>query len=447
MQMSYFKGGPYPFESASGIVSNLAIFNLVAETDIFSIVGLKVPKLDSCFYNAEPISALLSTLVQGSIEEHIPSNYFPNNVHHRYCDKCSRVGYHSTFSFVAQADRCLLHDTKFNEMCVKCARLHLSGEPHSSGSYSCSVCGYSIPTALDQLTFRGDEQIRRRMREVGEVQREWFGSIMVRQSEGYPYTDIVRLERYANNEDMTQAVMLLLGIENPFFSVVENLTPHVELHYWKAAECSPFKVSSAVLDDLETRIMGICHTIENSLLDGHRPCLERVEKTLGYLAEDMYVCPVCPRAIAYAYFRMRFALRYRDEITVASVSELGFSHIRRHAEINPWLVNVENSFFITFFLKILDAINIALQCENSTEIRIGAAGGILSKMVEGFSSSKGVGVDFARHLKMCAHECGKQETYQYAMEAEHFLVKKANDRYHSILCKNKQSYQSSLIYI
>ena len=441
MQLSYFKGGSYPFESASGIVSSLAIFNLVSEVDIFSTVGLRAPKLDSCFYDAGPTRTLLSKFVQDDVEDHVPANYFTSNVHHRYCDKCAVMGYHSIFSFVAQADRCLLHGTKFIQMCMRCSRLHLSAEPHSSGVYCCSVCGYFIPTALDQLTFRGDEKVRQQMNEIGESQKKWFSAIMARQSEGYPYSDIAKLERYADNENMTQAVMLLLGVDNPFFTDVGGVQPQVELHHWKAEACSPLKVGGSVLDDLEAKIIVACHEIENSFLGSHKACLKRVEKTLGYLAKDAYVCPICPQALAYVYFRIRLALRHGDDIAVASVGELGFSHIRRQAEVNTWLVNVDDRFFKIFFLKILDAINIALQCDNSVDIRISAGDGILYKMIEGFSTSKGAGIEFTRPLNLCAQECGEQEIYQYAMEAEHFLVKKTNDRYHLILCKNKQSFQ------
>ena len=44
MRLSFFKAGPYPFESVGGMVSNLAIFNSLTEIEALELLGFDSAK-------------------------------------------------------------------------------------------------------------------------------------------------------------------------------------------------------------------------------------------------------------------------------------------------------------------------------------------------------------------------------------------------------------------
>jgi hypothetical protein len=437
MRLSFFKAGPYPFESVGGMVSNLAIFNSLTEIEALELLGFDSAKVDSCFY-VRPRSELgLPACKPSGLEDHFPSSYFPSNEHHRYCAECAPLGYHSAFTFVLQVDRCLLHGSPLKKMCDSCSRLHLNDTPHPSFGHRCSDCGYHIPRSLDQLPYRGDNALRAMMQEAGLAQKKWFGTIMAKQEEGYPFNKIVRLKCYEDDEDLTRAVIQLLNVENPFFSTHRGVTPSsIELHHWRADECSPYDVDELALRKFETRLNRICAAIEKTYLIGHESCLRRMEKSFDYQADDSYICPLCPLAVAYSYFRLRLRFRHGDNLSEEPVGALGFAHIKRLAMVHPWLVSVDDGFYEALFLKILGEIKLLIDSESSAEIRICAGGGILTNMIENFSTTRGMGVEFVRNFDPRESECGAGQIYQYVTESERFLVRKAKFSYHIILCNN-----------
>jgi hypothetical protein len=255
------------------------------------------------------------------------------------------------------------------------------------------------------------------MQEAGLAQKKWFGTIMAKQEEGYPFNKIVRLKCYEDDEDLTRAVMQLLNVENPFFSTHRGVTSSsIELHHWRADECSPYDVDELALRKFETRLHSICNEIEKTYLTGHESCLRRVEKSFDYQADDRF--------------------RHGDNLSEEPIGALGFAHIKRLAMVHPWLVSVDDGFYQALFLKILGEIKLLIDSESSAEIRIGAGGGILMDMIENFSTTHGTGVEFVRNYDPRESECGASQIYQYVTESERFLVRKAKFNYHIILCKN-----------
>lgn len=57
-------------------------------------------------------------------------------------------------------------------------------------------------------------------------------------------------------------------------------------------------------------------------------------------------------------------------------------------------------------------------------------------MIENFSTTRGMGVEFVRNFDPRESECGAGQIYQYVTESERFLVRKAKFSYHIILCNN-----------
>lgn len=435
--LSFYSHGPYPYESAKGIILNLAVFNNATIARMLRDIGVVNQSLNFHCYEKNFLNCDLPFSRHNRPEDHFPSSYHPSKYVHRYCAECARNGYHSVFTFIPQVDGCLIHKCILDKLCERCIKAHKEITFALREGYQCKDCGFSIPSAIEQLEFRSDSRIRYLLFKHGNVQKNWFRSILAKSVEGdHLCKCMLNMTPNSFNEDLSMAVMSITQLANPFHPAPVWMRKPIQLHSWESNYADGLSPSEAEINDWEEIIRLACQIIESDYLRGHDRCLKKVEQIMSYSAEEKYIYPLCPLAIAYAFFRARLNFKGGWDGCCDQFSELRFDYIKNAARTRPWLLGCREDFFIIFFLKLLGAIKQVLDGNSSQHIALGLADGLLDELFRGYSEEKGRGVTFVRRFDFCDLECESKEIYRYAIESECFFVREMGRRTYLILNKD-----------
>jgi len=349
----YFERGAYPYESAIGILLNIASIYGSSPVEVFKAISgkrLKFPE-DLLYVNNTP--ELLPKNKLHSRVEHFPSAFrsvrFDTKKRRiRFCRDCMRIGYHSVFFCLPQVEICLIHGRELEELCGACyqkfSNLHAPIE-------ACDDCGFYLGKAIEQLSSRADHALIYRLYDAGLAQQKWFDFIVTRARDGESFF------RMLDATDSYQATPSLAA-----------LTVRFKLFPYRTSEANALNRSLRCLrwmfpseEDSDLNWFTACDRLVQTHLGYHEECLRLYDGYLRYWGGKVDSDEVCLMSLVYFFVRLRLSSLTLQQGHASKLDSLSFDYVRALENSFAGFRFIPSELIRVYFLKLLFHIHFYLR--------------------------------------------------------------------------------------
>jgi hypothetical protein len=394
----YFERGAYPYESALGILLNIASIYDSSPVEVFKVMTgkrLKFPE-DLLYFNKT--SELLPKNKIHSHEQHFPSEFrnvrFDAKKHRiRFCRDCMQVGYHSVFFCLPQVESCVMHGRQLEEICADCYKRFTNRRVPFG---ACDNCGFYLGKAIDQLPFRADLELTHRIYRAGRDQQKWFSFILVRARDGESFF------RMLDDVDSYKTMPSLAALLTQF-----TLFPCGEREAKaqnRSLRCLHWVFASDKESDFEWSMAS--YRLMQIHLSYHDECLRLYNQYLRYWGGKEESEQVCLMSLVYFLVRLRLSSLNFQQGRSSQLDLLSFDYVRALERSFAGFRFIPSKLIRIYFLKLLFHIHVYLRAGYIVRIAMQPWKGVFYDLVARSMKSHDTGETFLSIVPLSQRSCG-----------------------------------------
>jgi hypothetical protein len=394
---SYFERGAYPYESALGILINVASIYDCSPFEAFKVMSGKRFKFpDDILYEAKYLELIPKNKLHARVF-HIPSTFRidrfeSKRIKIRFCRECMQIGYHSVFFCLPQVNICLVHGRELEELCTNCYKNISTGRASIA---ACGECGFYLGRALEQLPFRADHELYYRLYKAGLAQHKWFDFITSKACNDESFF------RFLDSIDSYQATPSLAALTVRFklfpYAASENSSLHNSLR------CLHWKFPNE--EDSELQWFASCDNLLQKQLKYHDDCLHSLDSYLRYWSGKAETVETCLLSIVYFLVRLRLSSLSFKQGHASRLGLLSFDYVRVLERSFAGARFIPSELVRVYFLKLIFHIHFYLRAGYSVRIAMQPWKGVFYDLVSRSMKNSSIGETYFCIVPLYQRSC------------------------------------------
>jgi len=419
----YFKRGAYPYESTIGILLNVAAIYEASSREAFKYISgrsFRFPD-DLLYFGRVPETFPSSRL--GSLSDHVPSTYrhtgFPSRENRiRFCPDCLCFGYHSVFFCLPQATHCLVHGRKLENVCVTCQYKISDSE---ITFIACETCGFHWTCPVDQLNFRADGELVRRLNRVGVQQRVWFEFVASRADAGQSF--FTMLDEVSSYHSTPALIALVTSFK--CFPYGEDSSKRD-----RVLRCIQWDFATEA--DSEVGWLVACDHLVQTHLNYHEECLNIYNGYLSCWDGNALSREVCLVSLVYFLIRLRLSSLSLHHYRACHLDDLSFGYVRALEQSFIGYRFVPSELVRVYFLKLMFHLYSYLQAGYTIHIAMQPWNGVFYDLVARSVGADNKGETFLSIVPLDHRSCIQALSFERGLRAEQYRIRRLEDNYFTI---------------
>ena len=393
----YFERGAYPYESALGILLNVASIYDSSPVEIFKVMSGKRFKFpEDILYETESLALIPKNKLHARFN-HIPSTFRnvrfeTNKIKIRFCRECMKVGYHSVFFCLPQVKMCIIHARELEELCTSCYKnISTSRVPIQA----CDDCGFYLGRVIEQLPFRADQALFYQLYETGLCQHKWFDFISTKARNGESFFKLLD----STDSYLTIPSLAALIVRFKLFPYRTNET-NSRNH---SLRCLHWTFPDQEESDLQW--LAACNKLVQTHLGYHEECLRLFDAYLRYWNGRTYTDEVCLISLVYFFVRLRLSSLSLQQGHASKLELLSFEYVRVLERSFAGLRFIPSELIRIYFLKLLFHIHLYLRAGYIVRIAMQPWKGVFYDLVARSMKNTNTGETYLCNVPLFQRSC------------------------------------------